>query len=104
LQICLILQLCLLSRFCPTRSCNTTHFPYTTLFRSFDEHNFNFLAGYSYEDNYYQKNGAQNRQFVTDFFDYDNLGAGENLRPSDVDRKSTRLNSSHVKISDADFY
>src|SRR5690606_26084159 len=50
----------------------------------FDEHNFNFLAGYSYEDNYYQKNGAQNRQFVTDFFDYDNLGAGENLRPSDV--------------------
>jgi len=42
------------------------------------------LAGYSYEDNYYQNSGAQNRQFVTDFFESDNIGAGENLRPGDV--------------------
>ncbi len=44
----------------------------------------NFLAGYSYEENNYQKSGAQNRQFSTDFFDYNNIGAGENLRSGDV--------------------
>ncbi len=49
-----------------------------------EEHNLNILGGYSYEDNRYQRSGAQNRQFVTDFFGYDNLGAGENLRPGDV--------------------
>lgn len=42
------------------------------------------LAGYSYEDNYYQKSGAQNRQFVTNFFESNNIGAGENLRAGDV--------------------
>lgn len=47
-------------------------------------HNMNFLAGYSYEDNYYQKMGGQNRQFVTDLFAANNLGAGENLRSGDV--------------------
>ncbi len=52
--------------------------------KSIDEHKLGFLAGYSYEENHYQKYGAQNRQFVTDFFGYDNLEAGENLRPSDV--------------------
>ncbi|MCL4482309.1 MAG: TonB-dependent receptor [Bacteroidetes bacterium] len=50
----------------------------------FGEHNLNVLAGYSYEDNYYQNMGAQNRQFVTDLFSYNNLGAGENLRSGDV--------------------
>ena len=51
------------------------------------------LGGYSYEDNYYQNSGAQNRQFVTDFFGYNNLQAGENLRPSDVwsGKNMTRL-------------
>jgi TonB-dependent starch-binding outer membrane protein SusC len=48
------------------------------------KHRMTFLAGYSYEDNYFQMAGAQNRQFVTDYFGYNNLGAGENLRPSDV--------------------
>jgi len=52
--------------------------------KSMEKHKMTFLAGYSYEDNYYQMAGSQNRQFVTDFFDYNNLGAGENLRPSDV--------------------
>jgi len=52
--------------------------------KSIDDHKLTALAGYSYEDNYYQNAGAQNRQFVTDFFGYNNLGAGENLRPSDV--------------------
>ncbi|WP_073172343.1 SusC/RagA family TonB-linked outer membrane protein [Tangfeifania diversioriginum] len=52
--------------------------------KSFDDHKITLLGGYSYEDNYYQQAGAQNRQFVTDFFGYNNLQAGENLRPSDV--------------------
>lgn len=52
--------------------------------KSVNEHKIGLLAGYSYEENYYQNSGAQNRQFVTDFFGYNNLGAGENLRPSDV--------------------
>lgn len=52
--------------------------------KNIDKHKMTFLAGYSYEDNYYQKAGSQNRQFVTDYFGYNNLGAGENLRPSDV--------------------
>lgn len=52
--------------------------------KSFDDHKITLLGGYSYEDNYYQLAGAQNRQFVTDFFGYNNLQAGENLRPSDV--------------------
>jgi len=49
-----------------------------------ENHNMNFLAGYSYEDNYYQNMGAQNRQFVTDLFGANNLSAGENLRSGDV--------------------
>lgn len=47
-------------------------------------HTLNFLAGYSYEENLYQTAGAQNRQFATDFFGYNNLGAGENLLNGDV--------------------
>lgn len=47
-------------------------------------HKLNFLGGYSYEYNKYQQAGAQNRQFSTDFFDYNNIGAGENLRAGDV--------------------
>ena len=46
--------------------------------------NINLLAGYSYEDNTYQNLGAQNRQFVTDLFGFNNLSAGENLRSGDV--------------------
>jgi iron complex outermembrane receptor protein len=49
-----------------------------------EHHNVNLLAGYSYEENYYQSMGAQNRQFVTDLFGANNLGAGENLRSGDV--------------------
>jgi iron complex outermembrane receptor protein len=59
----------------------------------FNDHKMTLLGGYSYEDNYYQNSGAQNRQFVTDFFGYNNLQAGENLRPSDVwsGKNMTRL-------------
>jgi iron complex outermembrane receptor protein len=47
-------------------------------------HKLNFLAGYSYEENYYQSFGAQNRQFATNLMGYNNLGAGENLIAGDV--------------------
>ena len=49
-----------------------------------NDHKMSFLAGYSYEDNYFQNSGAQNRQFVTDLFGYNNIQAGEDLRPDDV--------------------
>ena len=52
--------------------------------KKINDHNIDILGGYSYEDNHYQNAGAQNRQFVTDFFGYNNIGTGENLRPSDV--------------------
>ena len=48
------------------------------------DHKLTLLGGYSYEEVYYQRAGSQNRQFVTDFFGYHNLQAGENLRPGDV--------------------
>ena len=51
---------------------------------SFDDHELTLLAGYSYEENKYQSSGAQNRQFATDLFGYNNLGAGENLLNGDV--------------------
>ena len=49
-----------------------------------ENHHMNFLVGYSYENNYYQNMGAQNRQFVTDLFGANNLSAGENLLSGDV--------------------
>jgi len=48
------------------------------------DHNLTILGGYSYEDNYYQNSGAQNRQFITDQFNYNSLRSGENLRDGDV--------------------
>ena len=50
----------------------------------FGVHNLNLLGGYSYEDNSYQNLGASNRQFTTNLLEYNDLGSGENLRPSDV--------------------
>ncbi|MCY4778770.1 TonB-dependent receptor [Sphingobacterium sp. UT-1RO-CII-1] len=52
--------------------------------RTENSHNISLLTGYSYEDYHYQNSGAQSRQFVTNFFDYNNLGAGEILRSGDV--------------------
>jgi TonB-dependent starch-binding outer membrane protein SusC len=49
-----------------------------------DKHNFTLLGGYSYEDNHYQRASAENRQFVTNIFGYNNLGAGENLKVGSV--------------------
>src|SRR5690554_5582236 len=55
---------------------------YNTEFGTTGQHRFNALAGYSWEENEYSYMKAANRNFTTD-----------------LDRKSTRLNSSHVRIS-----
>jgi TonB-linked outer membrane protein, SusC/RagA family len=49
-----------------------------------EAHNLEVLGGYSYEEGYYQNAGGQSRQFITDLFEYNNLGAGEILRAGDV--------------------
>lgn len=61
--------------------------------RQFGKHQLTALIGYSYEDNYYQFSSAQNRGFITDIFGYNNLSAGENLFPNDVnsDKNMNRL-------------
>ncbi|PKP28431.1 MAG: SusC/RagA family TonB-linked outer membrane protein, partial [Bacteroidetes bacterium HGW-Bacteroidetes-18] len=44
----------------------------------------NLLAGYSYLDHTYEGFGAQRRSFDTDAFLYNNLGAGQDVRATDV--------------------
>lgn len=46
--------------------------------------NINAMIGYSYLENVYEGFGAQRSGFVTDFFSYNNLGAGYNYRLGDV--------------------
>lgn len=64
-------------------------------------HNFSVLGGYSYEDNYHQQFTAQNRQFVTDLFGFNNLRAGENLRAGDVlsEKNMTKLISFFGRVN-----
>ncbi len=58
-----------------------TYLNYT---KTFGEHTFNAMAGYSFLQNDYEGFGAQRSGFVTDFFGYNNLGAGYNYRIGDV--------------------
>jgi TonB-linked SusC/RagA family outer membrane protein len=51
---------------------------------SIGDHNFSILGGYSFEENLWQIESAQNRGFLFNDFGYNNLSAGENLFPSDV--------------------
>jgi len=53
-------------------------------------HNYSFLGGYSYEDNFSKGANAQNRLFVTNLFNYNNLEAGENLKTGDVSSWASR--------------
>ena len=53
--------------------------------KTFNEiHKVNGLLGYSWEENTYQSMSAANRSFTTDGLGANNLGAGQDLRPSDV--------------------
>jgi iron complex outermembrane receptor protein len=65
------------------------------------ESNISLLAGYSYEDNYYQSESAQNRGFISDVFGYNNLSAGESLFPNDVNsyRDMSRLISYFGRVN-----
>lgn len=47
-------------------------------------HKINAIAGYSYQDFMRATLNAGNRNFATDLFTYNNLGAGNNLLPTDV--------------------
>jgi iron complex outermembrane receptor protein len=69
-----------------SRVWDRTLFEYTANYQKSvkDIHNIGLLAGYSWEKNSYELQGAQNRQFGTDLLGYDNLQAGENLLSGDV--------------------
>ncbi|OGS72670.1 MAG: SusC/RagA family TonB-linked outer membrane protein [Flavobacteria bacterium RIFCSPLOWO2_12_FULL_35_11] len=49
-----------------------------------NDHKLNLLAGYSYLEHGYEGFGAQRRGFDTDSFLYNNLGAGQDVRATDV--------------------
>jgi iron complex outermembrane receptor protein len=66
-----------------------------------DVHNITALAGYSWEQNDYRYFMARNQQFGTDLLGYDNLQAGENLKPADVEsqRNMSRLISGFARFT-----
>jgi iron complex outermembrane receptor protein len=78
-------------------------FEYTLRYkRTFKEvHNVTALAGYSWEKSDYRFFGAQNQQFGTDLLGFDNLQAGENLKPADVysQRNMSKLISSFARVT-----
>jgi iron complex outermembrane receptor protein len=65
------------------------------------EHNISALAGYSWEEDNYELQGAQNRQFGTNLLGYDNLQSGENLQSGDVysQRNMSRLISFFGRVT-----
>ena len=58
-----------------------TNLTYT---KEWTKQNLKLMAGYSYEDKVWDKFGAQNRDFLLNDFGYNNLQAGNNLKPTDV--------------------
>lgn len=52
--------------------------------KTWGDHNFGAMGGYSYLENTYEGFGAQRSGFETDLFGYNNLGAGSNYRLGDV--------------------
>jgi iron complex outermembrane receptor protein len=66
-----------------------------------EDHHLSVLGGYSWEENNYQQHGAQNRQFVSSLVGYNDLTAGQDLRPSDIwsEKYMSRLISSFGRIT-----
>ncbi len=52
--------------------------------KAFGKHKVNVIGGYSYQDFTNEGFTARNRGFATDLFQWNNLGAGNNLLPADV--------------------
>jgi hypothetical protein len=48
--------------------------------RSFGEHRFSVLGGYSYQENTGENSYMSNSNFPTDLFTYNNMGSGDALR------------------------
>jgi len=57
---------------------------YVNYTKSLGNSNVNAMVGYSYLDNGYEGFGAQRSGFVSDLFEYNNLGAGKDYRLGDV--------------------
>lgn len=57
---------------------------YSTSFGANEQHGFNAMAGYSWEENEYSYMMAANRSFTTDLLGANNLASGQGLRPTDV--------------------
>lgn len=57
---------------------------YSTSFGANEQHGFNAMAGYSWEENEYSYMMAANRSFTTDLLGANNLVSGQGLRPTDV--------------------
>lgn len=64
-----------------------------TFDKTFGKHKVNAIVGYSYQDFINESFSAQNRDFATDLFNYNNLGAGNKLQPDDImsNKESNRL-------------
>jgi iron complex outermembrane receptor protein len=58
-----------------------------------EKHKVNAVVGYSFQEFFNEGFSAQNREFVTDLFTYNNLGAGNNLLPGDI---SSQKNSNRL--------
>lgn len=65
------------------------------------KHKVNAIAGYSYQDFTRETFSAQNRNFATDLFTYNNLGAGNNLLPTDVSsfKETSKLISFYARAN-----
>ena len=55
-----------------------------TYAKEVNKHHFDFLLGYSYEENQFRSHGASNRDFISDMFSYNNIQLGEGLLRSDI--------------------
>ncbi len=64
--------------------------------KTFNDHSFNTLAGYSWRQNNFQEYWMQNWDFPTDAFDYNNMGAGKALKRGDAPISSYQNSSKLV--------
>lgn len=64
-------------------------------------HKINAIAGYSFQDFATESFMGQNRNFATDLFTYNNLGAGNKLQPGDVtsSKEANRLISVYGRVT-----